>query len=160
MEANKQTESLAWHDTNETKAELEAVRKLAAELRTDYPTDTADEPTNWRNGAINRRNRLIRAQFCTDFGSVFGINGKIWLELFDLLGFIVDKETRKRFSSHLNWYSFWYADFKPRLSRKYAQRIHWYVENFLFCLRNHLQTEKDYREGKYGEVAQAYFLTA
>lgn len=151
-------ENLTWPDQNEVNAQLEAIRELAKELRTDYPTDTAHEPTNWGNKARNRRNALIRAQFSTNETAWHRINGAEWLELFDLLGFSVDKETRRRFASHLNWYSFWYADFKPRLSSKYAQRIHWYVQNFLFCLRNQLQTEKDYREGKYGTMGQAYVI--
>ena len=143
MEAtNKRRENLSWPDEDKTREQLEAIRELAKELRTDYPTDTTDEPTNWSNEARNRRNTLIRAQFSTDETARHLINGSEWLELFDLLGFSVDKETRKRFTSHLNWHSFWYADFKPRLSSKYAQRIHWYVYNFLFCLRNKLQTEK------------------
>lgn len=159
MEAtNKRRENLSWPDEDKTREQLEAIRELAKELRTDYPTDTTDEPTNWSNEARNRRNTLIRAQFSTDETARHLINGSEWLELFDLLGFSVDKETRKRFTSHLNWHSFWYADFKPRLSSKYAQRIHWYVYNFLFCLRNKLQTEKDYREGKYGSKGQAYFM--
>lgn len=158
MEATKRTESLSWHDTNETKAELEAVKRLAAELRTDYPTNTADEPTNWRNEAINRRNGLIRAQFIED-GAWVHMNGERWIEMFDLVGFCIDKETRKRFIAYLKRYTFWYGDFNKRISHKYAQRIHWYIENFLLCLHNHLQTEKDYREGKYGEAAQAYYLT-
>lgn len=161
MEAtNKRRENLTWPDEGKTRKQLEAIRELAKELRTDYPTDTPDEPTNWSNEARNRRNAYIRAQFLTDeSGFTFHLlTGSEWLELFDLLGFSVDKETRKRFASHLNWYSFWYADFKPRLSSKYAQRIHWYVHNFLFCLRNKLQTEKDYREGKYGSKGQAYFM--
>lgn len=154
---NKSRENLSWPDQKEINAQLETIRELAKELRTDYPTDTADEPTNWSNKARNRRNALIRAQFL-DNGAFSLISGSEWLELFNLLGFSVDKEPRKRFASHLNWYSFWYADFKPRLSSKYAQRIHWYVQNFLFCLRNELQTEKDYREGKYGAKGQAYFM--
>lgn len=159
MEAmNKRRENLIWPDEDKTRKQLEAIREIAKELRMDYPTDTADEPTNRNNEARNRRNTLIRAQFSTDKTAWHLINGTEWLELFDLLGFSVDKETRKRFTSHLNWYSFWYADFKPRLSSKYAQRIHWYVYNFLFCLRNKLQTEKDYREGKYGSKGQAYFM--
>lgn len=152
------TENLNWPDQNEVTAQLEAILKLAKELRTDYPTDTPDGPTNWSNEARSRRNTLIRAQFSTDETAFNLINGAEWLELFDLLGFSVDKETRKRFASHLNYYSFWYADFKPRLSSKYAQRIHWYVHNFLFCLRGKLQTEKDYREGKYSSKGQAYFM--
>lgn len=161
MEAtNKRRENLTWPDEDKTRKQLEAIRELAKALRTDYPTDTTDEPTNRSNEARNRRNAYIRAQFLKDENGVtlYLLNGSEWLELFDLLGFSVDKETRKRFASHLNWYSFWYADFKPRLSSKYAQRIHWYVYNFLFCLRNHLQTEKDYREGKYGSKSQAYFM--
>lgn len=154
---NKRRENLSWPDQNEVNAQLEAIRELAKELRTDYPTDTPYEPTNWSNKARNRRNALICAQFL-DNGAFSLISGSEWLELFDLLRFSVDKETRKRFASHLNWYSFWYAGFKPRLSSKYAQRIHWYVHNFLFCLRNKLQTEKDYREGKYGAKGQAYFM--
>lgn len=154
---NKRRENLSWPDQNQVNAQLEAIRELAKELRTDYPTDTLNEPTNWGNKARNRRNALICAQFL-DNGAFSLISGSEWLELFDLLGFSVDKETHKRFASHLNWYSFWYADFKPRLSSKYAQRIHWYVQNFLFCLRNKLQTEKDYREGKYGAKGQAYFM--
>lgn len=154
---NNHRENLSWPDQNEVNAQLEAIRELTEELRTDCPTDTLNEPTNWGNKARNRRNALIRAQFL-DNGAFSLISGSEWLELFDLLGFSVDKETRKRFSSHLNWYSFWYAGFKPRLSSKYAQRIHWYVHNFLFCLRNKLQTEKDYREGKYGAKGQAYFM--
>ena len=158
MEAtNNHRENLSWPDQNEVNAQLEAIRELAKELRTDYPTDTPDEPTNWSNKARNRRNALIRAQFLED-GAFSLIGGSEWLELFDLLGFSVDKEARKRFASHLIWYSFWYADFKPRLSSKYAQRIHWYVHNFLFCLRNKVQTEKDYREGKYGAKGQVYFM--
>lgn len=155
---NKRRENLTWPDEDETRKQLEAIRELAKELRTDYPTDT---PQIWgcvRNQQLNRRNAYIRAQFSTDETAWHLINGSEWLELFDLLGFSVDKETRKRFASHLNWYSFWYANFKPRLSSKYAQRIHWYVCNFLFCLRNKLQTEKDYREGKYGSKGQAYFM--
>lgn len=160
MEAtNKRRENLSWPDQNEVNAQLEAIRELAKELHTDCPTDTPDEPTNWGNKARNLRNALIRAQFL-DNGAFSLISGSEWLELFDLLGFSVDKETRKRFASHLNWYSFWYAGFKPRLSSKYAQRIHWYVHNFLFCLRNKLQTEKDYCEGKYGSKGQAYFMEA
>ena len=161
MEAtNKRRENLTWPDGDKTRKQLEAIRELAKELRTDYPTNTPDEPTNWSNEARNRRNAYIRAQFLTDeSGFTFHLlTGSEWLELFDLLGFSVDKETRKRFASHLKWYSFWYADFKPRLSSKYAQRIHWYVHNFLFCLHNKLQTEKDYREGKYGSKGQAYFM--
>ena len=154
---NKRGESLSSPAQNEVNAKLEAIRELAKELRTDYPTDTPDESTNWSNKARNRRNALIRAQFL-EVGSfcLFGVSE--WLVLFDLLCFSVDKETHKRFASHLNWYSFWYADFKPRLSSKYAQHIHWYVHNFLFCLRNKVQTEKDYREGKYGTKGQAYFM--
>lgn len=159
MEANKRTESLSWHDTNENKAALEAVRELAAELRTDYPTNTADEPTNWSNKAKNRLNGLIRAQFIDD-GAWVHMNGERWIEMFDLVGFCIDKETRKRFITYLKRYTFWYGDFDKRISRKYAQRIHWYIENFLYCLHYHLRTEKDCREGKYGEKAQAYFLTA
>lgn len=157
---NKRRENLTWPDEDKTRKQLEAIRELAKELRTDYPTDTPDEPTNWSNEARNRRNAYIRAQFVTDENGItlHLLTGSEWLELFDMLGFSVDKETRKRFASHLNWYSFWYADFKPRLSSKYAQRIHWYVYNFLFCLRNKLQTEKDYREGKYGSKGQAYFM--
>lgn len=159
MEAtNKRRENLTWPDEYETRKQLEAIRELAKELRTDYPTDTPQIWGSVRNQQLNRRNALIRAQFTTDETAWQLINGTEWLELFDLLGFSVDKETRKRFASHLNWYSFWYADFKPRLSSKYAQRIHWYVYNFLFCLRNKLQTEKDYREGKYGSKGQAYFM--
>lgn len=161
MEAmNKRLENLTWPDEDKTREQLEAIRELAKELHADYPTDTADEPTNWSNEARNRRNAYIRAQFLKDENGVtlHLLNGSEWLELFDLLGFSVDKETRKRFASHLKWYSFWYADFKPRLSSKYAQRIHWYVHNFLFCLRNKLQTEKEYREGKYGSKGQAYFM--
>lgn len=161
MEAtNKRRENLTWPDEDKTRKQLEAIRELAKELRTDYPTDTTDEPTNWSNEARNRRNAYIRAQFSTDENgcALHLLTGSEWLELFDMLGFTVDKETRKRFASHLNWYSFWYADFKPRLSSKYAQRIHWYVYNFLFCLRNKLQTEKDYRDGKYGSKGQAYFM--
>ena len=161
MEAtNKRRENLTWPDENETRKQLEVIRELAKELRTDYPTDTPDEPTNWSNEARNRRNAYIRAQFLTDEnGFTFHLlTGSEWLELFDMLGFSVDKETRKRFASHLKWYSFWYADFKQRLSSKYAQRIHWYVCNFLFCLHNKLQTEKDYCEGKYGSKGQAYFM--
>lgn len=161
MEATKtRRENLTWPDENKTHEQLEVIRELAKELRTDYPTDTPDEPTNWSNEARNRRNAYIRAQFVTDENGInlHLLTGSEWLELFDMLGFSVDKETRKRFASHLNWYSFWYADFKPRLSSKYAQRIHWYVYNFLFCLRNKLQTEKDYREGKYGSKGQAYFI--
>lgn len=154
---NKRRENLTWPDEDKTRKQLEAIRELAKELRTDYPTDTPDEPTNWSNKARNRRNAIIRVQFLDDFGFTL-INGSMWLELFDLLGFSVDSETRKRFASHLKWYSFGYANFKPRISRKYAQRIHWYVHNFLFCLRNELQTEKDYREGKYGSKGQAYFM--
>ena len=144
---NKRRENLSWPDQKEINAQLETIRELAKGLRTDCPTDTADEPTNWNNKARNRRNALICAQFL-DNGTFSLVSGSEWLELFDLLGFSVDKETRKRFASHLNWYSFWYADFKPRLSSKYAQRIHWYVHNFLFCLRNKLQAEKGYQEGK------------
>ena len=157
---NKRRENLTWPDEDKTRKQLEAIRELAKELRTDYPTDTPDEPTNWSNKARNRRNAYIRAQFLKDENgfTLHLLTGSEWLELFDMLGFTVDKETRKRFASHLNWYSFWYAAFKPRLSRKYAQRIHWYVNNFLFCLRNELQTEKDYREGKYGSKGQAYFM--
>lgn len=157
---NKRRENLTWPDENKTNEQLEVIRELAKELRTDYPTDTPDEPTNWSNKARNRRNAYIRAQFLKDENgfTLHLLTGSEWLELFDMLGFTVDKETRKRFVSHLNWYSFWYAAFKPRLSRKYAQRIHWYVNNFLFCLRNELQTEKDYREGKYGSKGQAYFM--
>lgn len=159
MEAtNKRRENLTWPDEDETRKQLEAIRELAKELRTDYPTDTPQIWGSIRNQRLNRRNTLIRAQFSTDETAWHLINGSEWLELFDLLGFSVDKETRKRFASHLKWYSFWYADFKPRLSSKYAQRIHWYVHNFLFCLRNKLQTEKDYREGKYGSKGQAYFM--
>lgn len=161
MEAmNKRLENLTWPDEDKTREQLEAIRELAKELHADYPTDTADEPTNWSNEARNRRNAYIRAQFLKDENGVtlHLLNGSEWLELFDLLGFSVDKETRKRFVSHLKWYSFWYADFKPRLSSKYAQRIHWYVHNFLFCLRNKLQTEKEYREGKYGSKGQVYFM--
>lgn len=159
METTKnRRENLAWPDQGKVNAQLEVIRELAKDLRTDYPTDTDNEPTNWSNEAINRRNMLIRAQFSTDETAWNFINGAEWLELFDMLGFSVDKETRKRFASHLNWHSFWYADFKPRLSSKYAQRIHWYVYNFLFCLRNKLQTEKDYRKGKYGSTCQAYFM--
>lgn len=155
---NKRRENLTWPDEDKTRKQLEAICELAKELRTDYPTHSADELTNGRNEARNRRNMLIRAQFSTDETAWNLINGAEWLELFDLLGFSVDKETRKRFTSHLKWYSFWYADFKPRLSSKYAQRIHWYVHNFLFCLFNKLQTEKEYREGKYGSKGQAYFM--
>lgn len=157
---NKRLGNLTWPDKDKTREQLEAIRELAKELHADYPTDTADEPTNWSNEARNRRNAYIRAQFLKDENGVtlHLLNGSEWLELFDLLGFSVDKETRKRFASHLKWYSFWYADFKPRLSSKYAQRIHWYVHNFLFCLRNKLQTEKEYREGKYGSKGQAYFM--
>lgn len=151
---NNHRENLSWPDQKEINTQLEAIRELAKELRTDCPTDTPDEPTNWSNKARNRRNALIRAQFL-DNAAFSLISGSEWLELFDLLGFSVDKETRKRFASHLNWYSFWYADFKSRLSSKYAQRIHWYVHNFLFCLRDKLQTEKDYREGKYNASAQS-----
>lgn len=159
MEAtNKHRENLTWPDEGKTHKQLEVICELAKELRTDYPTDTADESMNWNNEARNRRNTLIRAQFSTDETAWCLINGAEWLELFDLLGFSVDKETRKRFASHLKWYSFWYADFKPRLSSKYAQRIHWYVHNFLFCLCNKLQTEKEYREGKYGSKGQSYFM--
>lgn len=159
MEAtNKRRENLTWPDEDKTRKQLEAIRELAKELRTDYPTDTPQIWGSIRNQRLNRRNTLIRAQFSTDETAWHLINGSEWLELFDLLGFSVDKETRKRFASHLKWYSFWYADFKPRLSSKYAQRIHWYVHNFLFCLRNKLQTEKDYREGKYGSKGQAYFM--
>lgn len=159
MEAtNKHRENLTWPDEDKTRKQLEVIRELAKELRTDYPTDTADEPMNWNNEARNRRNTLIRAQFSTDETARQLINGSEWLELFDLLGFSVDKETRKRFATHLKWYSFWYAGFKPRLSSKYAQRIHWYVHNFLFCLCNKLQTEKEYREGKYGSKGQSYFM--
>lgn len=159
MEAtNKRRENLTWLDEYETRKQLEAIRELAKELRTDYPTDTPQIWGSVRNQQLNRRNALIRAQFTTDETAWQLINGTEWLELFDLLGFSVDKETRKRFASHLKWYSFWYADFKPRLSSKYAQRIHWYVYNFLFCLRNKLQTEKEYREGKYGSKGQAYFM--
>lgn len=161
MEAtSNRRENLSWPDQDKVNAQLEAIRELAKELRTDYPTDTPDEPTNWSNKARNRRNAYIRAQFLKDENgfTLHLLTGSEWLELFDMLGFTVDKETRKRFVSHLNWYSFWYAAFKPRLSRKYAQRIHWYVNNFLFCLRNELQTEKDYREGKYGSKGQAYFM--
>lgn len=161
MEAtSNRRENLSWPDQDKVNAQLEAICELAKELRTDYPTDTPDEPTNWSNKARNRRNAYIRAQFLKDENgfTLHLLTGSEWLELFDMLGFTVDKETRKRFVSHLNWYSFWYAAFKPRLSRKYAQRIHWYVNNFLFCLRNELQTEKDYREGKYGSKGQAYFM--
>lgn len=42
--------------------------------------------------------------------------------------------------------------------REYARRIHWYVQSFLFCLHNKLQTEKEYREGKYGSKVQTYFI--
>lgn len=157
MEAtNKRRENLSWPDQDKVNAQLDAIRELAKELRTDYATDTADEPTNWSNKARNRRNTIIRAQFVRESGDYL-INGFEWLELFDLLGFIVDKETRKRFASHLIRYSFWYANFRPRLSSKYAQRIHWYIYNFLFCLRNKLHTEKEYRAGKYGSKGQAYF---
>lgn len=159
MEAtNKRRENLTWPDEDKTRKQLEAIRELAKELRTDYPTDTPQIWGSVRNQQLNRRNALIRAQFTTDETAWQLINGTEWLELFDLLGFSVDKETRKRFASHLKWYSFWYADFKPRLSSKYAQRIHWYVCNFLFCLRNKLQTEKEYREGKYGSTGQSYFV--
>lgn len=159
MEAtNKRRENLTWPDEEKTRKQLEAIRELAKELRTDYPTDTPQIWGSIRNQRLNRRNTLIRAQFSTDETAWHLINGSEWLELFDLLGFSVDKETRKRFASHLKWYSFWYADFKPRLSSKYAQRIHWYVHNFLFCLRNKLRTGKDYREGKYGSKGQAYFM--
>lgn len=161
MEAtNKRRENLTWPDEDETRKQLEIIRELAKELCTDYPTDTPYEPTNYANEARNRRNAYIRAQFVTNENGVtlHLLTGSEWLELFDMLGFIVDKETRKRFASHLNWYSFWYAYFKPRLSSKYAQRIHWYVYNFLFCLRNKLQTEKEYREGKHGSKGQAYFM--
>lgn len=161
MEAtSKRRETLSWPDEDKTHKQLEAIYELAKELRTDYPTDTPDEPTNWSNEARNRRNAYIRAQFLKDENGVtlHLLTGPEWLELFDMLGFSVDKETRKRFASHLNWYSFWYANFKPRLSSKYAQRIHWYVYNFLFCLRNKLQTEKDYREGKYDSKGQTYFM--
>lgn len=159
MEAtNKRRENLTWPDEDKTRKQLEAIRELAKELRTDYPTDTPQIWGSVRNQQLNRRNALIRAQFTTDETAWHLINGSEWLELFDLLGFSVDKDTRKRFASHLKWYSFWYADFKPRLSSKYAQRIHWYVCNFLFCLRNKLQTEKEYREGKYGSKGQAYFM--
>lgn len=161
MEAtSNRRENLSWPDQNKVNAQLEAICELAKELRTDYPTDTPDEPTNWSNKARNRRNAYIRAQFLKDENgfTLHLLTGSEWLELFDMFGFTVDKETRKRFVSHLNWYSFWYAAFKPRLSRKYAQRIHWYVNNFLFCLRNELQTEKDYREGKYGSKGQAHFM--
>lgn len=161
MEAtSNRRENLSWPDQDKVNAQLEAICELAKELRTDYPTDTPDESTNWSNKARNRRNAYIRAQFLKDENgfTLHLLTGSEWLELFDMLGFTVDKETRKRFVSHLDWYSFWYAAFKPRLSRKYAQRIHWYVNNFLFCLRNELQTEKDYREGKYGSKGQAYFM--
>ena len=156
MKATWPPEELPWHDSKETKNTLEAVRKLAAELRTDYPTDTTCESINWNNKVRNRRNAIIRVQFLDDFGFTL-INGSMWLELFDLLGFSVDSETRKRFASHLKWYSFGYANFKPHISRKYAQRIHLYVEYFLYYLRKCLQTEKDYRDGKFGASAQAYF---
>lgn len=155
----KRHENLSWLDQNEVNVQLEAIRELAKELCTDYPTDTANQYTNRINVAINRRNAIIRAQFCSDSVCVAGVDGPAWLELFDSVGFVIDAETRKRFASYLNWYSFWYANFKPRLSYKYAQRIHWYMQNFLFCLRNHLQTEKEYREGQYGAKAQAHFLT-
>lgn len=156
---NNRRDNLSWSDQDKVNEQLKAIRELAKELRTDYPTDTADAPTNWSNEARNRRNALIRAQFTVDENgeALHLLNGFEWLELFDMLGFSVDKETRKRFASLLNWYSFWYADFKPRLSSKYAQHIHWYVQNFLFCLRNKLQTEKDYRDGKFGSTGQAYF---
>lgn len=157
MEAtNKRRENLSWPDQDKVNAQLEAIRELAKELRTDYPTDTDDADTNCRNKAMNRRNGIIREQFVEGYTPYF-VTGKIWLELFDFIGFNVDKETRKRFASHLNCYYFWIADFQPRLSSKYAQRIHWYVQNSLFCLRNKLQTEKEYREGKYGSKGQAYF---
>ena len=63
MEAtNKRRENLSWPDEDKTREQLEAIRELAKELRTDYPTDTTDEPTNWSNEARNRRNTLIRVE--------------------------------------------------------------------------------------------------